>query len=251
MNWLTQLLKTMWSGVTYSSKWDDLRKLGQSRLVALTILVPLLGYMILFNEQIIKYLEISSPYFHDIFITDTPADGDGLSISLAYRLYFFYFGFTFLAIGNIIYYFCCPVLVKEYGSAAAFHATEGPIMNRLRLKSFALPFLEPQFEPRCRKINLSVSQVWGLEASPMDKDAGSAKFRDRLREEMTQFVESTFGREQDGKANLMTAHFVPLKTARPVARWTCLFFYGAGFLVLLVPTTHSFMSVVATIAAKI
>ena len=39
--------------------WDELRTLGQSRAVKLTILMPLIGYMIISNEQLIGYFELS------------------------------------------------------------------------------------------------------------------------------------------------------------------------------------------------
>src|SRR5262245_23714640 len=109
------------------SSWDKLRTLGNARLVKLTVLVPLIGYMILFNDQLLRYLELSSPYFHDAFIGGEVAGTGGLSLSLAYRLYLFYFGFTFLALGALLYEFRCPWQVKRHGTAAEFVRVEGPI----------------------------------------------------------------------------------------------------------------------------
>jgi len=43
-----------------------------SQLVKLTILVPLLGCIILFNEELVKYLELTSSYFRDVVFSNQP-----------------------------------------------------------------------------------------------------------------------------------------------------------------------------------
>jgi len=43
----------------FPPKWDVLRGLGQSRVVSITIFAPFIGYLILFNQYVAQYLELS------------------------------------------------------------------------------------------------------------------------------------------------------------------------------------------------
>jgi len=52
--------------VRLNPTWDILRKVGQSRLIGLTILVPVIGYMILFNDHLIHWFELSKSVFEGI-----------------------------------------------------------------------------------------------------------------------------------------------------------------------------------------
>jgi hypothetical protein len=42
----------------WASKWDELRKYGNHPLARMTILVPLIGYLILFNEKLSSYYSL-------------------------------------------------------------------------------------------------------------------------------------------------------------------------------------------------
>ena len=232
------------------SRWDHLRVIGNSRLVKLTILVPLLGYMVLFNEQLVHYLELASPYFRDVFLHGRAADGE--TWSLAYRLYCFYFGFTALAIGALVYEARCPRLVKAYGSAAEYYRVEGPTTDDHQLQLRAIPYLTRLFRDECRQLGLSVKEVW-LAESPAglsfrsEEDEQKAK---KLHNKMLQTInEQASG--IDRKAWVMKSYFVPLKSAHPVSRWTAVVFYYLGFAILTVPTIHSFLSVVLTVANEL
>jgi hypothetical protein len=69
----------------------------------MTVFIPLIGYIIIFHEHILPYLQLS----RDIF-------GDPPHL---WRLYFVYFGLCFLAAGSIIYQWRCPPDVKHFASA--------------------------------------------------------------------------------------------------------------------------------------
>jgi hypothetical protein len=44
-------------------RWTVLRDIGNSAPAKLTILIPLVGYLIIFNEHVLKYLELSHQLF--------------------------------------------------------------------------------------------------------------------------------------------------------------------------------------------
>lgn len=93
-------------------RWNDLRGFGNSVVAKATIAIPLLGYMLLFNDKVIAYLRLHTDF----------CQGSGCSPS--WRLYFFYFGCCFIAIGSSLYAAFCPQLIKRHKDAASFFESE-------------------------------------------------------------------------------------------------------------------------------
>jgi hypothetical protein len=94
------------------SRWAKLRLLGNSSIARLTIVVPILGYFILFNSNVVEHLR-----FHTDF-----CEGRGCDVS--WRLYFLYFGCFFVAIGASVYGLFCPTVAKIYPGASDFFEAE-------------------------------------------------------------------------------------------------------------------------------
>ena len=44
-------------------KWSLLRTVGNLTAVRLTVLIPLVGYLIIFNENVVKYLDLAKEFF--------------------------------------------------------------------------------------------------------------------------------------------------------------------------------------------
>jgi hypothetical protein len=98
-------------------RWSQLRGFGTSRLVRSTILVPLIGYLILFSNDLTRYFYLV-------------VDGDVADMTIVPpRLYFLYFGFCGLAIGSILFSWLCPPVVKSHGAAFEFVANEYDTMD--------------------------------------------------------------------------------------------------------------------------
>jgi len=87
------------------AEWDTVRIIGQSQLARYSIIVPIVGYFILFNENISTYLRIIS----DI-------DSTHLNTGPSWKIISTYYGLTFIAIGSIIYGIYCPKEIKEHRS---------------------------------------------------------------------------------------------------------------------------------------
>ena len=100
--------------------WDILWQFGTSRLVRSTVAVPILGYLILFNAELIDYWRTTFDVATDAVVH--------------WRLYFLYFGFSSLAVGSLVFSVQCPDVVKEHGAAYNFVQREGPIMHEGRLQ---------------------------------------------------------------------------------------------------------------------
>lgn len=108
-----KLIKPEWEA------WDRLRGFGSSRLVQATIVMPILGYVILFNDELAAYFRL---------LVDSESAPD-----IPWRLYFLYFGFCFLSAGTILFAYKCPNAVKHHGNAYTFIANEERIMHEGRL----------------------------------------------------------------------------------------------------------------------
>jgi hypothetical protein len=94
------------------ARWGKLRLLGNSHIAQSTIAVPILGYFILFNADVVEYLRLHSDF----------CQGKGCRVS--WRLYFIYFGCFFVAIGAAIYGLYCPAVAKIYPGASDFFEAE-------------------------------------------------------------------------------------------------------------------------------
>jgi hypothetical protein len=96
----------------FKSRWGKLRLLGNSSIAQSTIAVPILGYFILFNSDVVEYLRLHTDF----------CQGKGCGIS--WRLYFLYFGCFFVAIGASVYGLFCPTIAKIYPGASDFFEAE-------------------------------------------------------------------------------------------------------------------------------
>lgn len=88
--------------------WESLARTGSSKLVSLTVLVPVFGYLIIFNQQVVSLFDLS-PYYIPSIEENWAWLIDGKD-----RLYYFYFGLFFVGLGSIFYQIFCPAIVKEF-----------------------------------------------------------------------------------------------------------------------------------------
>jgi hypothetical protein len=98
--------------------WTSLRSIGNLRVVQLTILVPVIGYFILFNDELVQRLEFSRQVIPRI------DQHIGLSAGTLLKLMSLYFGFCFVALGSALFSIFCPALVKRYQDFAEYARTE-------------------------------------------------------------------------------------------------------------------------------
>ena len=98
-------------------RWNQLRGIGNSAIAKSTIAIPILGYMLIFNDRVVSYLQIHTDFCQ--------SSGCGVS----WRLYFFYFGCCFIALGSAVYAVFCPALIKKHKDASAFFAEEKDFLS--------------------------------------------------------------------------------------------------------------------------
>lgn len=92
-------------------KWSGLRGYGNSVAVRITIIMPIIGYLLLLNEQVVAYSRID-PRF-SLFTSDRP-----------WRLIFLYYGSLATGLAAILYQWRCPIIVKKYDSPVEYLTAE-------------------------------------------------------------------------------------------------------------------------------
>lgn len=87
-------------------RWANLRTIGNSPLVRASALVPLLDYLVLFNEHIAGQQTIIG------------------QLPLSWRLMVLYLGLSLVGLGSIVYVLRCPETIRRYSSAVDYSLTE-------------------------------------------------------------------------------------------------------------------------------
>jgi hypothetical protein len=115
------------SEMLFNVPWSKLKSLRHPKLGRLALLIPIFGYLILFNENIVKYLNLVSS-----LITKTSYD-----VGVSPRLLLIYSGLCMISVAVAIYSAFCPSQVTHYGNVSAFAQGDGP-----GLKDFAFEEIE-------------------------------------------------------------------------------------------------------------
>src|SRR5262245_6024038 len=92
--------------ISRASEWSTLRKVGNTSPAKLAILVPFVGWLVLFNEKLQPYIELS----HAVFGAPTPGQAP-------VRLIVLYLSLCLISVASIIYSLLCPSEVKRYETA--------------------------------------------------------------------------------------------------------------------------------------
>jgi hypothetical protein len=114
----------VWLSIRF--RWTSLRTLSNSQVTRSAVIIPLIGYMLIFNDKISRFLNLAAEL------------GGSESISgLSPRLLWIYFGLCFVAFANALYNFCCPREVKEYPSASAYLIGETESLGETALSAIS------------------------------------------------------------------------------------------------------------------
>ncbi|WP_137930460.1 hypothetical protein [Mesorhizobium comanense] len=188
----------------HQSRWSVLRRLGNSPVAKATIAVPLVGYLLLFNAEIAKFLRLHSDFCQ-------PAE-----CVPSLRLFLLYLGSCSIAVGAALYSLRCPALIKKYDSAAAFFDAEKAYFCQPRNLEYLLRLIE-----------------LGTEAEPLAHDAANFKY-DEGRSKV----------DPGTLADPMGELYRLLNVSRLGSRTAALISYSLGILLLFVPTAMTFFQVI-------
>lgn len=206
-------------------EWDSIRALGSNRLVQLTVVLPVIGYLILFSSSLRQYFVLFvDPGTEPVF----------------WRLYLLYFGFCFLAVGSLIFAWRCPSEVKTHGAGFAYLEREGSAISEARLQSIRQHVMHAYFRAR---YGVRAARKFFDETRP-----GKSRTPGDVEEQYFNWLETL---EQMQRSDLLLEYFVALKQSRTVWRFASRLCYDMGFGLLAIPTLDVFLAVVRTVYQEV
>lgn len=97
-----------WFSKQFSRKyWHLVKIIGGSYFAKLSVFMPFIGYLIIFNAQIAQWLDLTPQL-------------NAMPISPMYRLYSLYFGMLLSGIASFLFLYACPNCIKHYSGLADF-----------------------------------------------------------------------------------------------------------------------------------
>jgi hypothetical protein len=193
--------------------WTSLRPVGNSIIVKLTILVPLIGYLIIFNDKLAGYVDL---------VREVSGLDASSGLSVPPRLFQIYFGLCFIAVASAIYSLACPSIIKRYASAIDLGAATTGAVGDYGYTIIEREVLESKYsdEYQINKKHFQkvVSQDFSIE---------QAKF--------------------EVNNALINIYFALKNLEKPVWRWLCALCFAIGFFVLFISSIKIFLRVVAVL----
>jgi hypothetical protein len=190
--------------------WSRLRGIGKSSAAKVTVLLPLIGYLIIFNKNVADFLHLASEF----------AGAADSQFGVAPKLMLVYLGTCAIALGQVIYGVFCPAEVKAYGHETPY------VLDAVRVKKdFEYEKLEA-----------------ALRASAYRREY--SRMRDRYERDGTPITEDQKAHINNGVLHL---YFRLLDNRWWGARWATGAFYLLGFIYLAVPSAGVFIRVMKII----
>lgn len=119
--WVAQPASEKFYSFGTAISWSALSSIGNSRLARLTIIMPFVGYLIVFNSTL-------SEYFSTILPADLGQDADGLLTFLYSRnLYFLYFGLLLFGAGVALFNIVAPSQIRRFPATESYIAAMNAI----------------------------------------------------------------------------------------------------------------------------
>lgn len=221
----------MWSAI----KWSRLRGVGNSNAVKLTILIPVLGYFILFNENIVGYLDLSK----EIFGLRGRAPGITSTSPVPTRLLLLYFGLCFVAVGSMSYELFCPLEIKKYRSPAEYIGDSSDSISVLEITQIERR-IKNSIERSIKNSNVKVtlSHAESLRVR-WEKDHDGKIIED---------VGTYRKRNGEFEAALLDIYYEVANRRHPIARAVSAAFFGIGFVALAIPSLEAFLRIASKLA---
>jgi len=183
--------------IGFPPRWSRLRGTGNSLPVRLTVLIPVVGYLVIFNSYIVKYLELAKEF-------GGAQAMDNASVSP--RLLLIYFGLCAVALGSVIYDRFCPDEVKHFGTSAAYVGGDGRSIGDFVLESIEATLWSSVFVRRYTDMRDKLESIRRDRYERMSEDYP----RDALRQDLAAL-------KSEGTNAILHIYFDHLDSSHP---WT-------------------------------
>ncbi|WP_217511759.1 hypothetical protein [Vibrio metschnikovii] len=209
-------------------KWCTLRLIGSSKVVKLTIIMPFLGYLILFNNEIIIYFELSK--------SALGIDSAVIEAVSFNRLYQLYFGLMIVGLASLLFSLFCPQIIKTNADEYSYYEKE------------LFSMTEKHLITKCDMLNKSISE---MEQSNLRKvidcynnastDAENKRAHSVITRE--QIYSVTENNKKEAISDALKVEWLFRTNSMPKLRLIISIFYGVGFAILIYPSANIFLKV--------
>jgi hypothetical protein len=190
--------------------WTTLRPVGNSWPARLTILLPLVGYFIIFNDA------LAHSHLANLIREFEGRTPDNLGLSVPPRVFQLYFGLCFIAAASALYAWWCPSIIKRHSSAGEYLANEGAHFGEFAVRHMEIAFAQsdPTFDRFRQDVQNRISSEYSVqEAFAQVKSAALHGYFD-----------------SENKSSRLWRSLIAV-------------FYGIGFIILLIPAAKIFWKV--------
>jgi hypothetical protein len=206
--------------------WSDLRKAGSTSFAKLTILVPLIGYVILLHADLIRYVKL------DVGKGDTPICIFAMCVHMMpiTRYYFLYFGLFAIGAGSLLFYWLCPKVIStsidknDYVRTELELFTPAYMAEELNVLQAVSPGL-PRFKDRISRVLATPT----IELSRSDGKSGMLDWRTSVMDQIVDMASLRYDIEN---------------VRNWPARYLTGLFYAFGLVCLAIPSLYTFALVV-------
>lgn len=224
--------------------WKALRTLGASRLVGLSVLVPIIGYFIVFSKLVDEYLTLDP----EIFKKDRSSNIEMINyiINLP-RPEVLYFGLVFVGIGSVFYNIFCPDVIKENESATSYFNDDVTASSYFQISYFSQQIC------RFKLINTSYYQGWIHQIQEtygeVFKDTSTKGVERALskkaQESRSVLSPSDFYEQvlKPAAAAVVVLYYSINNWSKPVPRAVCFCFYLIGFFLVGLASLQAFIEI--------
>lgn len=113
--------------------WSRLKNIGQSKLTQLTIFIPFIGSLIMFNSTVIDYLSISVDAVK--LWTGSHDSSSTAKLITLNRITIIYFGLCLIGTSAFFYSILAPEEIRKYDQVGDFVSVQSPLVTRARIGS--------------------------------------------------------------------------------------------------------------------
>ncbi len=120
--------------------WSSLSAISNSQAARMTVLIPLVGYLVIFNEKAAGFLKLIPVL--------SPSDA---LYEVSPRLLLFYLGLCSIAVGVALYSWRCPPAIKGFSTAANYiikmqGTVSGPSLREIEVSVASDPAMADEWE---------------------------------------------------------------------------------------------------------
>jgi hypothetical protein len=240
------------------TKWSSLRRIGQSRVVALTTLVPILGFIIGFNKEVVDLMTLAPEVVQKILQIQIEPESLTRAASLN-RLYFLYCGLCLVGFASFVFIVCCPNVIKNHDNPSSYYERERDFMPAFRARNMVQKLVETYLYRKSLGARISYSDSFmQMFERFFDQIAHHIQMQDdeALKEAIPNSEAviralaskpGSFERESIITLMLQREHtlyclrinYELWDTCRLIFRICCASLYVVGFLVLFIPTMQT------------